>query len=183
MTLPPANSARIVGRRRADCRIHDQHDKVRHPEWVENDPTCQRCWNYYQKPSDYLNMETIEKNASPKRNNAKRRGNSEAVSQRTPMGHGAWTIRHGNAGNIFRTTSPQPRVRWGEDGIAGVSDDQQRLCLSLALWNGKTRFSRNAFWPHELRGQSRRGREGLYYYLDATPTHSYLKMLYKYPSA
>src|SRR4051794_28493933 len=74
--------------------------------------------------------------------------------------------------------------RWGEDGIAGISDDHQRLCFSLALWNGK-----DSILKERLFGLS--GPEGnhgedvkeLYYYLDATPTASYLKMLYKYPQA
>src|SRR5512135_673476 len=72
--------------------------------------------------------------------------------------------------------------RWGEDGIAGISDDQQRLCLSLALWNG-----RDPIIKERLFGLT--GKEGnhgedvkeVYYYLDNTPTHSYMKMLYKYP--
>ena len=72
--------------------------------------------------------------------------------------------------------------RWGEDGLAGFSDHQQRLCLALALWNGK-----DPILKERLFGLSNReGNHGedvkeLYYYLDATPTHSYLKMLYKYP--
>src|SRR5438477_12027569 len=72
--------------------------------------------------------------------------------------------------------------RWGEDGIAGISDDQQLLCFALALWNG-----RDPILKERLFGVT--GNEGnhgedvkeLYYYLDATPTHAYLKMLYKYP--
>ena len=72
--------------------------------------------------------------------------------------------------------------RWGEDGLAGISDAQQRLCLSLALWNGK-----DSILKERLFGlTNREGNHGedvkeVYYYLDATPTHSYLKMLYKYP--
>ncbi len=72
--------------------------------------------------------------------------------------------------------------RWGEDGIAGVSDRNQHLCLSLALWNG-----RDPILKERLYGlTNREGNHGedvkeLYYYLDATPTHAYLKMLYKYP--
>src|ERR1039458_4243403 len=72
--------------------------------------------------------------------------------------------------------------RWGEDGLAGFSDDCQLLCLSLALWNG-----RDPILKERLFGlTNREGHHGedvkeLYYYLDATPTHSYLKMLYKYP--
>ncbi len=72
--------------------------------------------------------------------------------------------------------------RWGEDGLAGVSDLQQQLCLSLALWNGQ-----DSILKERLFGLSnRQGNHGedvkeLYYYLDATPTHSYMRMLYKYP--
>jgi len=72
--------------------------------------------------------------------------------------------------------------RWGEEGIAGISDDQQLLCLALSFWNGK-----DAILKERLFGLT--GPEGnhgedvkeLYYYLDSTPTHSYMKMLYKYP--
>jgi hypothetical protein len=74
--------------------------------------------------------------------------------------------------------------RWGEDGLAGLSDDEQRLCLALALWN-----ERDPMLKERLFGLS--GPEGnhgedvkeCYYYLDATPSSSYLKFLYKYPQA
>ncbi len=74
--------------------------------------------------------------------------------------------------------------RWGEDGIAGFSDDQQRLCLSLAMWNGKDRILKERMFGLTNR-EANHGEDvkELYYYLDATPTHSYLKMLYKYPHA
>jgi len=72
--------------------------------------------------------------------------------------------------------------RWGEDGIAGISDDQQRLCLSLALWNGKDPILKERlFGLTNSEGNHGEDVKELYYYLDATPTHSYLKMLYKYP--
>ena len=72
--------------------------------------------------------------------------------------------------------------RWGEDGIAGISDNHQRLCFALAFWNG-----RDPILKERLFGLS--GDEGnhgedvkeVYYYLDSTPTHSYMKCLYKYP--
>src|SRR5258706_2612543 len=74
--------------------------------------------------------------------------------------------------------------RWGEDGIAGISDDQQRLCFSLALWNGKDPILKERLFgltgPEGNHGEDVKE---LYYYLDATPTHSYLQMLYKYPQA
>jgi hypothetical protein len=74
--------------------------------------------------------------------------------------------------------------RWGEDGLAGVSDHQQRLCLGLALWN-----TRDPILKERLFGLT--GPEGnhgedvkeIYYYLDAVPSHAYLRMLYKYPQA
>ncbi len=72
--------------------------------------------------------------------------------------------------------------RWGEDGIAGFSDDQCRLCLSLALWNGKDPILKERlFGLSNEEGNHGEDVKELYYYLDATPTHSYLKMLYKYP--
>ncbi len=72
--------------------------------------------------------------------------------------------------------------RWGEDGIAGLSDNQQRLCLSLALWNGRDPILKERlFGLTNSEGNHGEDVKELYYFLDATPTHSYLKMLYKYP--
>jgi hypothetical protein len=72
--------------------------------------------------------------------------------------------------------------RWGEDGIAGLSDDHQRLCLALALWNGKDPILKERlFGLTNSEGNHGEDSKELYYYLDATPTHSYLKLLYKYP--
>ncbi len=72
--------------------------------------------------------------------------------------------------------------RWGEDGIAGISDDEQRLCLGLALWNGRDPILKERlFGLSNAQGNHGEDCKEFYYYLDATPTHSYLKMLYKYP--
>jgi hypothetical protein len=72
--------------------------------------------------------------------------------------------------------------RWGEDGLAGVSDDEQRLCLALALWNGADPILKERlFGLTNAEGNHGEDVKELYYYLDATPTGSYLKMLYKYP--
>ena len=74
--------------------------------------------------------------------------------------------------------------RWGEDGIAGLSDDRQFLCLSLALWNGRDPILKERlFGLTNSEGNHGEDVKELYYYLDATPSHSYLKMLYKYPQA
>ncbi len=74
--------------------------------------------------------------------------------------------------------------RWGEDGLAGFSDDMQHLCLSLALWNGRDPILKERlFGLTNAEGNHGEDVKELYYYLDATPTHSYLKFLYKYPQA
>jgi hypothetical protein len=72
--------------------------------------------------------------------------------------------------------------RWGEDGIAGICDVHQRLCLALALWNGEDPILKERLFGL-TNSEANHGEDvkELYYYLDATPTHSYLKMLYKYP--
>jgi len=72
--------------------------------------------------------------------------------------------------------------RWGEEGIGGLSDDKQNLCLSLALWNGKDAILKERlFGLTGSQGNHGEDVKEYYYYLDSTPTHSYMKMLYKYP--
>lgn len=72
--------------------------------------------------------------------------------------------------------------RWGEDGIAGISDNHQRLCFSLALWNENDRMLKERlFGVSGPQGNHGEDVKELYYYLDSTPTHSYMKFLYKYP--
>lgn len=72
--------------------------------------------------------------------------------------------------------------RWGEDGIGGLSDRFQRICLSFAFWNGKDRILKERlFGLTNVEGNHGEDVKECYYYLDSTPTHSYMKMLYKYP--
>ena len=74
--------------------------------------------------------------------------------------------------------------RWGEEGIAGISDEQQLICFSVALWNKKDPIIKERYFG--LTGNQGNHGEDVkeyYYYLDNTPTHSYMKMLYKYPQA
>lgn len=74
--------------------------------------------------------------------------------------------------------------RWGEDGLAGISDDRQRLCFALALWNGRDPvLKERLFGLTGTQGNHGEDVKEYYFYLDATPTHSYLKYLYKYPQA
>jgi Glycosyl hydrolase family 63 C-terminal domain len=90
---------------------------------------------------------------------------------------------HGTAWDYLTHDQARSRTyRWGEDGIAGLSDDHQRICLALALWNGKDPILKERlFGLTNSEGNHGEDVKELYYYLDATPTHSYLKMLYKYP--
>jgi hypothetical protein len=89
----------------------------------------------------------------------------------------------GSAWQYFPHEQARSRAyRWGEDGIAGLSDSGQRLCLALALWNGRDPILKERlFGLTNAEGNHGEDVKELYYYLDATPTHSYLKMLYKYP--
>src|SRR5437879_459238 len=72
--------------------------------------------------------------------------------------------------------------RWGEDGLGGICDRWQHLCFGLALWNGNDPILKERlFGLTNNEGNHGEDVKELYYYLDATPTHSYLRMLYKYP--
>ena len=89
----------------------------------------------------------------------------------------------GEAWDYFSHDHARSRAyRWGEDGIAGFSDSKQQLCLGLALWNGQDPILKERLFGL-TNGEGNHGEDvkELYYYLDATPSHSYLKMLYKYP--
>jgi len=89
----------------------------------------------------------------------------------------------GNAWEYFPHDHARSRsYRWGEDGLAGMSDDRSRLCLAVALWNGHDPILKERLFGL-TNGEGNHGEDAkeLYYYVDATPTHSYLKMLYKYP--
>jgi hypothetical protein len=91
----------------------------------------------------------------------------------------------GNAWDYFPHDHARSRAyRWGEDGIAGVSDRHQYICFALALWNGKDPILKERLFG--LTGNEGNHGEDVkeyYFYLDSTPTHSYMKFLYKYPQA
>jgi hypothetical protein len=91
----------------------------------------------------------------------------------------------GEAWNYFTYQQAASRVyRWGEDGIAGISDEQQYLCFGLSLWNGRDPILKERlFGLTNSEGNHGEDVKELYYYLDNTPTHSYMKYLYKYPQA
>ena len=89
----------------------------------------------------------------------------------------------GNPWDYFPHDHARSRAyRWGEDGLAGISDDEQRLCFALALWNGNDPILKERlFGLTNDEGNHGEDVKEYYYYLDNTPTHSYMKWLYKYP--
>lgn len=105
------------------------------------------------------------------------------------LGERAWgTVREdysasGDAwGYLSHDTARSKAYRWGEDGIGGLCDRYQLLCFSLALWNGRDPLLKERHFgltPHE--GNHGEDVKEYYFYLDSTPTHSYMKHLYKYP--
>ncbi|MGH9254102.1 MAG: MGH1-like glycoside hydrolase domain-containing protein [Vicinamibacterales bacterium] len=91
----------------------------------------------------------------------------------------------GDAWNYFSHDQARSRAyRWGEDGLAGISDDRQLLCVALALWNGRDPIVKERLFG-VTNGEGNHGEDvkEYYFYLDSTPTHSYMKYLYKYPQS
>jgi hypothetical protein len=91
----------------------------------------------------------------------------------------------GDAWDYFTHDQARSRTyRWGEDGIAGLSDDKQHFCFALALWNGQDPILKERiFGLTNSEGNHGEDVKEYYFYLDSTPTHSYMKYLYKYPQA
>ncbi len=92
---------------------------------------------------------------------------------------------YGNCWDYFPHDHARSRAyRWGEDGLLGITDRQCRLCFALALWNGRDPILKERlFGLTGSEGNHGEDVKELYYYLDSTPTHSYMKALYKYPQA
>ena len=90
----------------------------------------------------------------------------------------------GMPGTTSATTRPARAYRWGEDGLAGFSDDKSQLCFALALWNGVDPILKERLYGI-TNSEANHGEDvkEYYFYLDSTPTHSYMKFLYKYPQA
>jgi len=132
----------------------------------------------------------------PEGSGAERARLAEAADPRAPwrrwgpyLSERQWgTVREdysqsGDAWNYFSHDQARSRAyRWGEDGLAGISDDRQLLCFALALWNGKDPIIKERlFGLTNSEGNHGEDVKEYYFYLDSTPTHSYMKYLYKYP--
>ena len=89
----------------------------------------------------------------------------------------------GTAWEYFTHDQARSRAyRWGEDGLAGLSDDHQRLCFAIALWNGHDPILKErAFGLTGTEGNHGEDVKEYYFYLDNVPSHAYMKYLYKYP--
>jgi len=86
-------------------------------------------------------------------------------------------------GSTFRTINSRSKAyRWTKT-IAGISDRHQKICFSVALWNGQDPILKERLFVDRKRRQSREDCKECYSYLDSTPTHSYMKYLYKYPQS
>jgi hypothetical protein len=92
---------------------------------------------------------------------------------------------HGDAWNyISHDMARAYAYRWGEEGLGGISDDKQLLCFAVGLWNGRdNQLKERLFGLTNPEGNHGEDVKEQYYYLDSTPTHSYMRMLYKYPHA
>src|SRR3974377_1333171 len=90
---------------------------------------------------------------------------------------------NGDAWNYFTHDQARSRAyRWGEDGLSGISDENKRLCFALALWNGQDPIIKERlFGLTNSEGNHGEDVKEYYFYIDSTPTHSYMKYLYKYP--
>ena len=132
-------------------------------------------------------MPTIEQ----KRLNAQRQGEADWQKWGPYLSERAWgTVRedyspNGTAWDYFPHDHARSRAyRWNEDGLAGISDRRQYLCFALGLWNGRDPILKERLFgltgPEGNHGEDVKE---LYFYLDSSPTHSYMKMLYKYPQA
>src|SRR6516164_4274156 len=91
----------------------------------------------------------------------------------------------GNAWAYFSHDQSRSRAyRWGEDGLAGISDDHQQLCFAVALWNGRDPILKERMFGL-TNSEANHGEDAkeYYFYVDSTPTHSYMKHLYKYPQS
>ncbi len=153
---------------------------------VKRNPTAarERKMNPIQKPPiDYL--ETREQ----KRLNDAREAGVPWKKWGPYLSERQWgTVREdysndGNAWDHFSHDQSRSRAyRWGEDGLAGISDDKQQLCFAIALWNGRDSILKERlFGLTNSEGNHGEDVKEYYFYLDSTPTHSYMKYLYKYP--
>jgi hypothetical protein len=134
-------------------------------------------------------MSNLNETAEQKRLNEAREQNVPWKKWGPYLSERQWgTVRedysdNGDAWSYFSHDQARSRAyHWGEDGLAGFSDDKQQLCFALALWNGRDPIIKERLFGL-TNSEANHGEDvkEYYFYLDSTPTHSYMKWLYKYP--
>jgi len=127
----------------------------------------------------------LRKHASGKLANRTRPGASGPLPQRAAVGHGPRGLQRGRQrlGLLHPRPGPLAGLPLGEDGLGGISDDQQRLCFALASGTARPILKERLFGLTNSEGNHGEDVKEYYFYLDSTPTHSYMKFLYKYPQA
>ena len=138
-----------------------------------------------------MKTKNTDNNAERERLEQRRAGTGDLDLWGPYLSERAWgTVRedyssHGTAWEHVDHDQARSRAfRWSEDGLGGISDQQQRLCFALALWNGRDPILKErAFGLTGNQGNHGEDVKEVYFYLDATPSHSYLHYLYKYPQA
>src|SRR5262245_21616814 len=151
---------------------------------------CQICHYPFRQPSDTV--------TAPRNVTNEQRRLQDARDRKVPwrkwgpyLSERQWgTVREdysqsGNAWDYLSHDQARSRAyRWGEDGLAGVCDDRQFLCLALALWNGRDPILKERlFGLTNSEGNHGEDVKEYYFYIDSTPTHSYMKYLFKYAHA
>src|SRR5688572_18572983 len=140
-------------------------------------------------PDSFMREEPIDSHAEQRRLDEVRRNRVPWYRWGPYLSERQWgTVREdyspsGTAWDYFPHDHARSRVyRWGEDGIAGISDRHQLICFALALWNGNDPILKERLFGL-VPTESNHGEDvkEYYYYLDCTPTHSYMQFLYKYP--
>src|ERR671923_3082574 len=134
---------------------------------------------------------TSMENAEHRRLAASRQGRADWKRWGPYLSERQWgTVRedyspYGTAWDYFSHDQARSRAyRWGEDGIAGISDNHQRLCFAIALWNGKDpTLKERLFGLTGSEGNHGEDAKEYYFYLDNTPTHSWMRWRYLYPQA
>src|SRR5438445_12290224 len=189
-------------RRRKNSRRQEQSSYL--PAWLRipsKNQDCEKCSSFEIRTDTRLKSQPNKISESCERDhsmNAEQKRLEESRDRKSHwkrwgpyLSERQWgTVRedyseHGTAWDFFPHDHARSRTyRWGEDGIMGISDRRQLVCFALAMWNGKDPILKERLFG--LTGNEGNHGEDVkeyYFYLDSTPTHSYMRGLYKYPQA
>ena len=192
--IPPSMRAMTAGERKGVLRMRRQFESFVSLAVlpVVSTPAPRPPKSPFRTPRRRLYAETNRRSCAEKRRMTEAREHVAPWKKWGPyLSERQWgTVREdysqdGNAWDYFSHDQARSRAyHWGEDGLAGISDDHQVLCFALALWNGRDPILKERlFGLTNSEGNHGEDVKEYYFYLDSTPTHSYMKYLYKYPQA